>query len=104
MPASTSKGAYTDCFELFDRALEKGKLRIGFESKGDAHQLYTRLQYCRVLDREESERVYEPGAPNYGVSAYDPLIVRAPRLEEAKWWVYVEPRTITGTIEEIAVG
>lgn len=102
MPASNSKGAYSDCFELFDRALEKGRIRVGYPTKGEAHQLLSRLQYCRVLDREESQRIYEADHPQWGTSAYDSLIVRIPREEEGKWWVYIEPRIITGQIEELA--
>ncbi len=97
--ASNSRAAYNDCFELFDRALERGRLRVGYASKGEAHQLYNRLQYSRVLDREENSRIYETDAPEHGTSAYDPLIVRAPREEHGKWWVYIEPRGITGVIE-----
>ncbi len=102
MTASTSKAAYSDCLELFDQALERGRLRVGYPSKGEAHQLYNRLQYFRVLDREENQRIYERGDPQHGVSAYDPLIVRSPRFEQSKWWVYIEPRAISGIIEELA--
>lgn len=102
MTASTSRAAYNDCFEIFDRALERGRLRIGYATRGEAHQIYNRLQYSRVLDREENQRIYEADDPKWGVSAYDPLIVRAPREEGGKWWVYVEPRVIPGHIEELA--
>lgn len=103
MTTSTSRAAYSDCFELFDRALEKGRIRIGFDTKGEAHQLFTRLQYSRILDREESTRIYEVEDPHYGISAYDPLIVRRPRDENEKWWVYIEPRSSAKyDVEELA--
>ena len=102
MPASTSKGAYTDCFELLDRALEKGRLRVGYDTRGEAHQLFNRLQYARVLDREENQRIYEANDPQWGTSAYDSLIVRSPRLEEGSWKVYIEPRSVSGVVEELA--
>ena len=99
---STSRAAYSDCEELLDKVLEKGRLRVGYTTKGEAQQLYTRLQYFRVLDREETTRIYEPDDPRHGVSAYDPLIIRAPKNMLGEWWVLIEPRQITGRIEELA--
>ena len=102
MTYSTSRSAYEDCFDIFDRALASPKgIRVDGKGRGPAHHLAGRLQYARILSRAESREVNEPSAPGYGVSPYDSLIVRMPREEDGRWWVYIEPRAVEGEIQEL---
>ncbi len=103
MSLPTSRTAYEDCFELFDRALAaKDGIRISAARIGEAYQLLSRLNYARSMARQESREIYKPDDPKFGTSPYDMLIVRTPREEDESWWIYIEPRRITGTIEELA--
>ena len=102
MTASTSRAAYADCFDIFDRALESPRgIRILTTTEGVANNLITRLNYSRLLSRAESREVYPADDPNFGLSPYDGLVVRRPRWEGNKWWVYIEPRAVIGEIEEL---
>ncbi len=102
MTCSISKAAYVDCFSLYDRALATGfGIRVPFPTRGAAQQIYVRMHSARVLSRRESIEIYEADDPAYGVSPYDILIVRQPRHDQGKWWVYVEPRVVQGKVEEL---
>lgn len=104
MTVSTSPSAYSDCFDLLDAALAR-PTGVRFSpregSRGAAHSLITRLNYARTLSRDEARRIYPSDDPRHGVSPYDPLIVRMPREADGKWWVYIEPRSLLGTIEDL---
>ena len=104
MPSSTNLGAYTDCIEVFDRALSSPEgIRIPFPDNGSGRQMMLRLQQARQLVREKSKEIYsDPSDPSWGTSPYDHLIVRVPRQIEGKWWVYIQPRLASlGQIEEL---
>jgi hypothetical protein len=104
MPSSTNLGAYTDCVEIFDRAVASRQgIRIPVSTPGDGRLMVLRLQQARSLVREKSKEIYpDPTNPNWGTSPYDPLIVRMPRKIEDRWWVYIEPRLAnTDDIEEL---
>ena len=103
MTLSNSKAAYSDCYELFDRALATTKgIRTSAATKGKARHIYTRLQSARTILRRESMDIYQQGDPTYGTSPYDSLIVRAPILQDGEWWVYIEPRAILGKVEDLS--
>ena len=104
MPSSTNLGAYTDCVEIFDRAVASRQgIRIPVSTPGDGRLMVLRLQQARSLVREKSKEIYsDPADPAYGTSPYDPLIVRMPREIEGRWWVYIEPRLANADdIEEL---
>lgn len=66
MSASKSRLSYTDCFELFELALEKKKgQRIRFKDYGDANQLRLRLNAARSIDRKENEEAGNPLRSRY---------------------------------------
>ncbi len=103
MSLSPSRAAYEDCFELLERALAaKGGIRVSAERIGEAHQLLSRLNYARVMARQESREIYTPDHPKHGISPYDTLIVRMPREEDERWWIYIEPRRVVGEVQELA--
>lgn len=103
MTATTSPVAYDDCYAIFDRALKaKRGVRIEVPTEGAGMQLYTRLHYARSLEREQNNKVFtDPDDPRRGVSEYDVLIVRKPKLDGDQWWVRIERRALAHKIEEI---
>jgi hypothetical protein len=90
MSLSTSRLAYTDCYDVFDAALQDTLgVRVKVGSYNEAVRLRVRLHYARNLEREENATLYQPGAPLYGRSIYDTLIVRI-KEEDSNHYVYVE--------------
>lgn len=94
MTTSTSRIAYSDCFELMDKAMDDPRgVRINFPDLGDARNLRLRLHTARKIERQENALTYEEGEPLYGRSAYDILYV--PIIKHNKgWWVYLKKRVI----------
>lgn len=90
MPAPTSRLAYTDCFSVYDQALEADRgVRIKFVEYGDAMNYRLRLHYARSLDRKDNKQIYEPGDKLYGRSVYDVIRVVIKNIEGA-FYLYLE--------------
>ena len=101
MTVSTSRAAYEDCFHLLDRAMDSpAGIRHSCPTSGAAHHLRVRLNYARVLSRNEHSAL-APDDPRLGTSPYDALIVRI-HQDPDRWWVYIEPRRLPGETEELA--
>lgn len=99
-----TRGAYVDCFSLYDRALDAPHgIRFRVPSDASATNLRMRLHSARAIDREDNAKMHPLGAPLHNQSVYDPLQVLI-RNDGIDWWVYIEPRTIPiiGEIEELA--
>lgn len=94
MPVSNSRLSYSDCFTLFDKALEdtKGARFQVSEGKhhGDAWQFRLRMHQARAIDRKDNRELYQLGDPLYGHSVYDPLIIQIKTDTEGKYWIYVK--------------
>jgi predicted nucleic acid-binding protein len=59
-----------------DRALSNGRgCNVACSSEGEAYSLRQRIYTVRKLDRDASQRIFEPDDPRYGRSVYDALIV-----------------------------
>lgn len=101
MTVSTSRKAYKDCYDLFDRALAAPLgIRNRCTDPGQANHLRVRLHQARILLRRESLSIYAEEDPNHGASPYDSLIVRIKDVD-GHWWVYLEPRMMNGVVEEL---
>jgi len=105
MALSDAMAAYDDCYEYFDRAIaaEKG-IRILVADESAAYHLRLRINKARVLQREESRRIYPPTDPRYGKSENDRFrITMHPTAEgDGGYWVYIEPWAQTiSEIEEL---
>lgn len=99
MAMSNSRLAYSDCYELMEKALEDPKgIRIKFVSEEDAWLFRLRLHNARKIDRKENEENFEKGHMMYGKSPYDGLIMRLRQVENGSgaWWLRVEKLTIDG--------
>lgn len=103
MPVNTSRAAYSDCQQLFDKALAEAKgIRVPVATEGAGRQLVTRMNFFRKLDRKQSEAVWQdPANPNFGISAYDDLIVHMPKEADGRWWVYIDKRSRVIEVESL---
>jgi hypothetical protein len=91
MSYPNSHMAYTDCFEVMDRALadEKG-VRLLMADRTAAEYQRTRINYARKMNRRQNEKIYsDPEHPLHGASAYDKLVCRIKQYN-GKCWLYVE--------------
>jgi hypothetical protein len=93
MALSDSRNAYEDCYAILDMAVasEKG-IRYHESSQSLAKHLINRLNYARALNRRMNKEIFDETDPRHGVSTYDSLIVSRPKLDDGKWWVYIQLR------------
>jgi hypothetical protein len=97
--ASTSRLAYDDVFECYDRALkDEFGIRIKFESHGDIMHFRSRLNVARSIDRKDNREIYPRDHPMHGVSQYDRIICRV-REVDGVWWLYMLPILGAGALE-----
>lgn len=91
MPLPNTIDSYTPELEIFERALDDARgARVCYASRELAHQGRSRFQQARVLDRQQSKRIYKPEDKLYGKSAFDVLICRMREDASGEWWVYIE--------------
>src|SRR5947207_237563 len=91
MVMSNSRMAYTDCFDLLDKAIADARgIRIKFESIEQTRLFRLRLHNARKIDRKENFVTYGEGSPMAGRSIYDGLIMRIRKEAEDIWWLRVE--------------
>lgn len=99
MPVSNSRLSYSDCFTLFERAHADPK-GARFQPKpsktndnyGDCYHFRLRMHQARAIDRRDNKSLFadEPGAPLYGRSILDPLIIQIKGPDsEGLHWIYV---------------
>lgn len=106
MTTSTSRLAFTDCEDIFQKAMEDSVgIRVMFETEGKARHFIGRMHRFRELDRQDNAANYEKGSPMHGKSTYDQCVVRLPRKEtfangDVGWWVHIEKMTIENMIIE----
>jgi hypothetical protein len=86
MVTSTSRLAYSDCFDLMDKALADQKgIKVKFAQQEDAWHFRIRLHTARKIDRIDNKEVYDQGHPMYGRSVYDQLTMRIRKASEGVW-------------------
>src|SRR5882672_4516412 len=82
MVTSTSRLAYSDCFDLMDKAIADPKgIKVKFAQGEDAWHFRIRLHTARKIDRNDNRDIYDQGHPMHGRSVYDQLTMRI-RLED----------------------
>lgn len=97
MGMSNSRLAFSDCYDLMEKAIADPKgIRIKFLSRDDAWHYRLRLHNARQIDRKDNLEIYEEGHTMHGKSPYDVLIMR---IEEATngavgWWLKLEKLSI----------
>lgn len=103
MSISKSRGAYNDCRDLFERAVEDPKgCRVFIGPEGQAQHFIMRMHQARQLDRNDSAEVYEFGHPMYASSPWDRFKCYK-REDKDGWWVYVEKVELNvGNVENLS--
>lgn len=90
MTLSTSRLAYQDCLDVFDKALEDAKgIRVKVPDLSTAQNFRARLHQARVLDRKANAEGYAEGHPMHGHSVYDEITVRIKKTKSGHY-VYLE--------------
>src|SRR5215510_14686430 len=86
MAVSTSRLAYSDCFELLERAINDPKgIRVKFASYDDAFNFRLRLHQARKIDRQDNLDAYAEGHHMHGHSIYDPLSCKIRPFSKGAW-------------------
>jgi hypothetical protein len=99
VPMSTSRLAYEDVFECYERALkDEFGIRIRFETEGDAMHFRSRLNTARSIDRRDNREIYPREHPMYGVSPYDRIACRL-RAINNYWYLYLLPILNSSALE-----
>lgn len=107
MPVSSSRLSYSDCFTLFDKALEDStgarfqpKASKGEDNFGDCYYFRLRMHQARAIDRKDNAKLFEVGHPMHGHSVYDPMITQIKGPDpDGKFWIYVKHTEIN--VEDI---
>jgi len=86
MVTSTSRLAYSDCFELMDKAIADPKgIKVKFAAGEDAWHFRIRLHTARKIDRIDNKDIYDVGHPMHGRSVYDQLTMRIRKSADHAW-------------------
>ena len=86
MVTSTSRLAYSDCFDLMDKAIADPKgIKIKFAQGEDAWHFRIRLHTARKIDRNDNRDIYDQGHPMHGRSVYDHLTMRIRKSGDFAW-------------------
>ena len=99
MSISTSRLSYGDCYEAMEKALDDSAgVRIKVESHDMAHHLRLRMHTARSIDRKDNKTLHEEGAPLYGRSIYDRLVLKIRQIN-GETWLYIEQLVIKGELQ-----
>ena len=106
MTLPTSRAAYAEYYEIWDRAIaDPAGIRLRLADYDSCVFHRTRLHYSRTLQRHESRELYEPGDPQHNISPYDryQCLIR-PTPDRTAFHLLIVPRTfgIIGEIESLA--
>jgi len=86
MAVSTSRIAFSDCFDLLERAINDDKgIRVKFASYDDAFNFRLRIHKARQIDRQDNKGTYEIGHPLYGRSVYDQISCKIRTFNGGAW-------------------
>lgn len=86
MVTSTSRLAYSDCFDLMDKAIADPKgIKVKFAAGEDAWHFRIRLHTARKIDRLDNKDTYDQGHPMHGRSVYDQLTMRIRKADDHVW-------------------
>jgi hypothetical protein len=93
MVTSTSRLAYSDCFDLMNKAIADPKgIQVKFAQSEDAWHFRIRLHTARKIDRLDNMTTYPETHAMHGKSVYDQLTmrIRTPDGPEGIAWLRLE--------------
>jgi len=93
----TSIQAYSDCYDVFERAkADPVGIRVWVgEREKDAVYLRSRMHYYRSLLRDQNAILFPKGHPMHGCCEYDVFVLRPVQDTEGDWWLYIEANIIS---------
>lgn len=91
MTISNSRLSYTDCYSVFDSALEDPNgVRVKVTDFNAAIHMRMRLHQARAISRRDNMQTFGEDHPLYGRSVYDKFVVRI-RRDDEDFYIYIEP-------------
>jgi hypothetical protein len=93
MVTSTSRLAFSDCYELMEKAISDPKgIQIKFARDEDAWHFRVRLHTARRIDRTDNLKLFEEGHMMHGKSPYDALVmrIRENKNGDGGYWLRLE--------------
>ena len=103
MSLPTSLLSYTDCLDVFDKAVEdEVGVRVPFRTIDEATHFKMRLHMARKLTREDNTRLHQPGDLMYGKSVYDKIKVTTRTLKSGVYVYLKQTKIDPGVIESLA--
>jgi hypothetical protein len=102
MTASLDRAAYSDCYDLFDLALQSDfGVEMSFKSYGHAMNYRLRMNRARQLDREISTRIHDKDHPEYAKSKYSVFTIRIEKVD-GEWMLKIERNVLpTGAVRAL---
>lgn len=96
MSLPTQPAAYTDCYDLFQRAIDNPLgVRTPFPTENAAKFFQLRMHQARKLLREQNCRIYPSTSALYDTSEFDSLQVQVRGPDGAgEHWIYVRPHGV----------
>lgn len=86
MVTSSSRLAYSDCFDLMNKAIADPKgIKIKFAAGEDAWHFRIRLHTARKIDRNDNKVTYPENHAMWGRSVYDHLTMRIRKSGDFAW-------------------
>jgi hypothetical protein len=106
MVTSSSRLAFSDCYELMERAINDPKgIKVKFARDEDAWHFRVRLHTARRIDRTDNMALFPEGHMMHGKSPYDELVMRIKENTngEGGYWLRLERISIDNLeIESLA--
>lgn len=103
MSIPKSRGAYGDCYEVMERALEdEVGVRVQFEDENAATFFRMRMHTARAIIRKDNCRIYEENDPMWNASMYDKLIARIVTADDGVWLEIKKTDVLPGKIESLS--
>lgn len=102
MSLPTSRLAFVDCIEVFDRALEDPKgIRVRQKDSDAAWHYRMRMHQARKLIQNDNRQTYEEDHPMFGRSIYDTLAIRIRKVDDI-FYLYIAPYATPTEIEPLS--
>lgn len=91
MVTSSSRLAFSDCYELMEKAISDPKgIKIKFARDEDAWHFRVRLHTARRIDRTDNMKLFPEDHMMHGKSPYDTLVMRIKPNGDGGYWLRLE--------------
>jgi hypothetical protein len=104
MSYPVSAGAYADCYDMMDKALDdEVGIRLAVESVSAGEQLRARCYKARAINRVHNAKIYpDPDHPLNDASVYDSLVCRVRIVDDEDVYLYIEKVPDNVNVEKLS--